>query len=101
MKHKLLIVLLGLGTIAGYGASCASLHGHHGQRHAHFEDRVADVCVAAANRVYDKRSPPSTVSTPAAVVIPWAYPAMPAPPALTPPVAPVAPAAAPITAPPP
>lgn len=90
MKHKLLIVLLGLGTIAGYGASCASLHRHHDQRRAHFEDRVADVCAAAAHRVYDQRSQPSPVVPPAAIVVPWAYPAMPANPALTPPVPPPA-----------
>lgn len=81
MKHKLLIALLGLGTIAGYGASCASLHGHHRQHTDRFEDRVADVCAAAAHRVYDQRSP--SAQTPA-IVVPWAYPAPAIPPPVTP-----------------
>jgi hypothetical protein len=57
--RKLLIVLLALGAIVGYGAGFARLfhHGfHHGPGHhafhgrEHFEQRVADVCVEAAER---------------------------------------------------
>jgi hypothetical protein len=67
MGRKLLMVLLGLGAIAGFGAGFARLcyggWGHHGpggrfDRHAEFERRVADTCTEAALRVYDRHSPP-------------------------------------------
>jgi hypothetical protein len=49
MKHKLLLVLLGLGTIAGY--TNAVLQHHHWRAHrAAWKERVADVCVQAARR---------------------------------------------------
>lgn len=80
MKRKLLIVLLGLGTVIGYGAGCARMHAHGHHSHARFEDRVADVCAAAAHRVYDGRStqapsqplPPATVFVPFTMVAPAA-----------------------------
>lgn len=70
MGRKLLMVLLGLGAVAGFGAGFARLchggygaWGHHGpgrfDRHAGFERRVADTCAEAAMRVYDRHNPPS------------------------------------------
>jgi hypothetical protein len=62
MKRKLLMVVLGLGAIAGFGAGFARLcyggYGHHGRwdRHAEFERRVADTCTESALRVYQGRS---------------------------------------------
>lgn len=59
MKRKILMVVLGLGAIAGFAAGFARLchgpgHWGHGgwrsERHAAFEKRVADVCTAAALR---------------------------------------------------
>jgi hypothetical protein len=55
--RKLLIVLLALGAIAGFSAGFARLwHFHHygpgygWHRGERFEQRVADVCVEAAER---------------------------------------------------
>jgi hypothetical protein len=68
MQRKILMVLLGLGAVAGFGAGFARLYhggfGHHGpggrfDRRAAFEQRVADTCTEAALRVYDRRSPQS------------------------------------------
>lgn len=54
MKRKLLIVLLGLGTILGFSTGFASMshrwHHHAEQRRAAWEAHVADVCVDAARR---------------------------------------------------
>jgi len=72
MGRKFLMVLLGLGAIAGFGAGFARLcyggfgpwghHGHGGRwdRHAEFERRVADVCTESAKRVYDHQSQPGS-----------------------------------------
>ena len=70
MGRKFLMVVLGLGAIAGFGAGFARLcygygswgHGPGGRfdRHAEFERRVADTCTEAALRVYDRHSPPGT-----------------------------------------
>ncbi|MCC6214929.1 MAG: hypothetical protein IT376_08680 [Polyangiaceae bacterium] len=53
-KRKLLIGGLALGALAGFGAGFARLgacaHERHAHRRAAFEDRVADVCVRAAER---------------------------------------------------
>lgn len=67
MRRKMLMVLLGLGALAGFGAGFARLcyggwqHGPGGrfERHAAFERRVAETCTEAAKRVYDRQSPPS------------------------------------------
>ena len=48
MKRKLIIVLLGLGTIGGYAAGFASLKCHHQARRPAFEQHVAKICVDAA-----------------------------------------------------
>ena len=63
MKRKLLMVLLGVGAVAGFGAGFARLcyggFGHHGGRfgrHADFERRVADTCTESALRVYGQKT---------------------------------------------
>jgi hypothetical protein len=50
--RKLVIVLLGLGTVAGFAAAFGRHHWrhHHGHHRAAFEQRVADVCVRASER---------------------------------------------------
>lgn len=67
MRRKLLMVLLGLGAVAGFGSGIARLcyggWAHHAAgaregRHAAFERRVADTCTEAAKRVYDRASQP-------------------------------------------
>jgi hypothetical protein len=47
-KRKLLIVVLGLGTVLGYGAGFRSMRCHARERRAHFEEHVAKVCANAA-----------------------------------------------------
>lgn len=65
MKRKVIIALLGLGTVVGYGAGVARLacakggFGGHTARRAAFERHVADVCVDAALRAAP-RPPPAT-----------------------------------------
>ena len=50
-RRPFLMALLAVGTIAGYASGFASMHWHcHGDRRAAFEQHVADVCVAAADR---------------------------------------------------
>ena len=70
MGRKFLMVLLGLGAVAGFGAGFARLcyggwghWGHHGQggrwdRHAAFEKRVADTCTESAKRAFDQKNQP-------------------------------------------
>ena len=58
MKRKLLIVLLGLGTIGGFASGFASMH-CHGDRQQTFEEHVADVCVAAAKRQAARHGTPA------------------------------------------
>jgi hypothetical protein len=62
MGRKLLMVLLGLGAVAGFGAGfarmCHAGYGHHGHgfgRHGDFERRVADTCTESALRVYGQK----------------------------------------------
>jgi hypothetical protein len=53
MRRKILITLLALGTVGGYGAGFASLACHASSarhRRADFERHVAQVCVDAARR---------------------------------------------------
>jgi len=70
MGRKLLMVLLGVGAVAGFASGVARLcyggyggFGHHGpggpfERHRDFERRVADTCAESALRVYERQSPP-------------------------------------------
>ena len=50
IKRKLLIGLLAVGTVAGFGLEIARFRCHDGGRRAAFERHVADVCVDAARR---------------------------------------------------
>ena len=56
MKRRLLIVLLTLGTIGGFGSGIASMRCHGQARRAAFERHVAKVCVDAARRAKDAPS---------------------------------------------
>ncbi len=65
MARKLLMVVLGLGAVAGFASGFAQLyHGgwcHYGpggrfDRHSEFERHVADTCTDAALRVYKQKS---------------------------------------------
>ena len=63
MKRKLLMVVLGLGAVLGFGAGFARMchagsgpHGGHFGRHAEFERRVADTCTESALRVYGQKT---------------------------------------------
>ena len=62
MGRKVLMVLLGLGAVAGFASGFAHLcygYGHFGPgaRHGDFERHVADTCTEAALRVYNQKSP--------------------------------------------
>ena len=59
MRRRFWIVLLSIGTVGGFAAGFARLHHYrhhgdgcswHGEHHQQFEDRVADVCLRAAER---------------------------------------------------
>ena len=50
MRRKIVMGLLALGAVAGFGAGFARMGYWHGRHHDHFERRVADVCVEAALR---------------------------------------------------
>ena len=54
IKRRILIAILGLGTIAGFGSGFAhtawAIRHHHDSRRAAFEQHIADVCVEAAKR---------------------------------------------------
>jgi len=55
MKRKIVIGLLALGTLAGFGSGIARIrHFHHGGRDR-FMDQVAERCVDAARRL-DRRA---------------------------------------------
>ena len=67
MGRKLLMVLLGVGAVAGfasgfarlcYGGACHFGPGGRFDRHAEFERRVADTCAESALRVYNRQTPP-------------------------------------------
>lgn len=67
MKRKILIGVLALGTVVGYGSAIARMRGGHGgygyghggwhDRRAAFERRVADICTDAALRARPDRPP--------------------------------------------
>ncbi|MEP7124456.1 MAG: hypothetical protein ABJE95_26245 [Byssovorax sp.] len=48
MKRRLLIALLALGTVGGYGSAFAGMRCHAHARRAAMERHVAHVCVEAA-----------------------------------------------------
>ena len=62
MGRKFLIVLLGLGAVAGFasgfahlGGWCQYAAGGRFDRHSQLERRVADACAESALRVYDQK----------------------------------------------
>lgn len=60
MARKVLLVILGLGAVAGFASGIARLC-HYGPgarfgRHAELERRVADACTESALRVYGRQS---------------------------------------------
>jgi hypothetical protein len=64
MRRRILIVLLSLGVVGGYGSALAHLvhcRGHHQARREAFERHVAQVCTQAA---LDARREAPTPRTP-------------------------------------
>jgi len=76
MRRTIWIVLLGAGTVLGFGAGFAHLagygpcrhlgygpHGYGFRGHEGIEERAADACVRAAERVLNERrtAPPPAV----------------------------------------
>ncbi|HJL22083.1 MAG TPA: hypothetical protein RMH80_07610, partial [Polyangiaceae bacterium LLY-WYZ-15_(1-7)] len=57
MKRNILLALLSVGTVGGFGAGFASLHHHHRHRRAHFERHVAQVCLEAARELEADEAP--------------------------------------------
>lgn len=49
MRRGFVVLLLALGTVAGFGSGFASLSCHRRERERAFERHVADVCLEAAN----------------------------------------------------
>jgi hypothetical protein len=73
MKRGILIGLLAAGTVLGFGAGFSRLYWHrHGDGHHRWgrhaiEDRAAEACVRAAERVMKERAGPAgTTQSPAA-----------------------------------
>ncbi|MBO6937476.1 MAG: hypothetical protein JJ863_21060 [Deltaproteobacteria bacterium] len=58
MKRRLLIVLFGFGTIAGFGSAGAHWSRHHHRHRQAFEAHVARVCVDAARAATEARPAP-------------------------------------------
>ncbi|MCC7540354.1 MAG: hypothetical protein IT379_29325 [Deltaproteobacteria bacterium] len=54
MKRKILIVLLALGTLGGYGMGIARLVRVRSHQHARFEQYVERVCERGARRALDR-----------------------------------------------
>jgi hypothetical protein len=48
MKRRILLVVLGLGTLAGFGSAFCEARARHGARRETFERHVAEVCLEAA-----------------------------------------------------
>ena len=69
MGRKFLMVVLGLGAVAGFASGFAQLHhaggwcrygygpGGHFDRQSEFQRHVADTCTEAALRVYNQKNP--------------------------------------------
>ena len=53
MRRKALILVLGLGALAGFGSAFFGCHFHRLERRQAFEDHIADVCTRAAQRAGD------------------------------------------------
>ena len=53
MRRNALILVLGLGAVAGFGSSLLGCHYHAAPRRQAFEDHIADVCTRAAARSRD------------------------------------------------
>ena len=106
-KRAFLIFVFGLGTVGGFAHGFASLghcaSSHREARRLEFEDRVADVCLRAAERhereaAYGRPPypPPSYHPNAAWAPAPVAVTAPPSVPAVAPAPALAAPAAAPV-----
>ena len=50
MRRKGLILVLGIGAVAGFASSLFGCHYHGVERRQAFEDHIADVCTRAADR---------------------------------------------------
>ena len=53
MRRKALMLVLGIGAIAGFASGIFGCRYHGEQRRQAFEDHVADVCTRAAERTRD------------------------------------------------
>lgn len=51
MTRKVLLIVLALGTVAGYAGAIRSHH--YKDRHHAWKEEVADLCVSAAQRKWD------------------------------------------------
>lgn len=69
MGRRLLMVVLGVGAVAGFASGFARLcyggYGHYGaggryDRHGDFERRVADTCAESALKVYQRQPAPGS-----------------------------------------
>ena len=69
MGRKFLMVLLGVGAVAGFASGIARMcyggFGHYGpgsrfDHHGDFERHVADTCAESALKVYQRQSPPGS-----------------------------------------
>lgn len=54
LRRMVLAVMLALGTVSGFGAGFAAMHGHHRHHRDALERHVAEVCVRAADRARDE-----------------------------------------------
>jgi hypothetical protein len=61
MKRKLLLAVLALGTVVGYGSALSHRH-HHRMHRAEWKAAIADVCVEAAERQWAKTRSQATSS---------------------------------------
>jgi hypothetical protein len=50
MRHKVVIVVLAMGAIAGFASGLYGCHYHRVAQRQAFEDHIADVCTRAAER---------------------------------------------------
>ncbi|MBI5517638.1 MAG: hypothetical protein HY909_27960 [Deltaproteobacteria bacterium] len=68
MRRRILIVLLSLGVVGGFGSGIAHLahcRGHHRARREAFERHVAQVCTQAALDATRRGAPPPRDEPPA------------------------------------